>query len=371
MFCDLFPVMDDRDPPGRPRPPAPHGRGSASNPPNRFEPLHFEPDPAVLDEDPDRDIVVATRYFCDTTRTVIVRNSSPDVGFDAGVNPYRGCSVGCAYCYARSYHEYLGLSPGLDFETSIFVKHDAPALLAREIASPRHRPGLIHFSGVTDCYQPVERHLRITRGCLEVLAAARNAVTIITKNRLVTRETDLLAPLAALNAAAVGITITTLDPGLARRLEPRASAPSARLETIATLARAGIPAGVFVCPVIPGLTDHELPAILRAARDAGARFAVYGVLRLAHGLGALFDDWLARNEPGRRSRVMNGVRELHDGTLAGGGFDTRNSGTGPRSAHLAEMFHKTTARLGLAESFPELDTSHFIPPGGRQTSLFG
>jgi DNA repair photolyase len=258
------------------------GRGAADNPANRFVPIHYEPDPDAPDEGR---AAPRTQLYRDATRSIIATNDSPDVGFGASINPYCGCEHGCAYCYARPTHEHLGLSAGLDFETKILVKEDAPALLRRELASPRWRPQVIGLSGVTDPYQPAERRLRLTRGCLEGLAEFRNPVVVVTKNHLVTRDADLLAELAAHRAAAVFLSVTTLDGDLARVMEPRASQPAGRLAAVAELARAGVPVGVLVAPVIPGLTDHELPAILAAAARAGARHAGYVLLRLPHGVG--------------------------------------------------------------------------------------
>src|SRR5262249_49309315 len=232
------------------------GRGAAENPPNRFERLHYEPDP---DADPDERPAPETLFFRDTTRTILATNQSPDVGFEVSVNPYRGCEHGCPYCYARPTHEYLGFSAGLDFETRIMVKEDAPELLRKELAAPKWEPQMIALAGATDAYQPIERRLRLSRRCLEVLAEFRNPVGVVTKNHLVSRDRDLLAELAGFNAAAVYLSITTLDAELARRLEPRASHPDARLQAIRELSDAGVPTGVLVAPIIPGLNDHETP----------------------------------------------------------------------------------------------------------------
>ncbi|MEO8440718.1 MAG: PA0069 family radical SAM protein, partial [Spartobacteria bacterium] len=256
------------------------GRGASSNPANRFEALHLEPDPED-ENDPERP-KRQTIYYRDFTRTIIAHNDSPDVGFESSINPYRGCEHGCIYCYARPTHEFLGFSAGLDFESRIMVKVDAPELLAAELAKPRWKPQTLVMSGVTDPYQPIERRLQITRRCLEVLQRFRNPVGIITKNQLVTRDTDLLGDLAAHQAAAVNISVTSLDPKLQRVLEPRTSTPRARLEAISQLRAAGVPVGVMVAPIIPGLTDHEVPAILRACAEAGAQFAGYTVVRLPY-----------------------------------------------------------------------------------------
>jgi DNA repair photolyase len=346
------------------------GRGAAENPSGRFERFQFEPDPEELAHDPDAQVVLETQYFRDAARSIIARNDSPDIGYDASVNPYRGCSVGCAYCYARPYHEFLGLSPGLDFETKIFVKENAPALLRKELASRRWKPQVIAMCGVTDPYQPVERHLQFTRRCLEVLAAFRNPVSVVTKNRLITRDCGLLASLASRGAASVCLSITTLDADLARIMEPRASAPSARLEAMSSLAAAGVPVGVMVAPVIPGLTDHEIPAILKAAAGAGAGFAMYSVVRLPHGVAELFSDWLERHMPDRKRKVWNRVLSLHDGNADCTGFGARFHGTGAWAEQIAMLFDRACARCRLPRKSPMLSTAGFRVPGPRQLNLF-
>src|SRR5262252_8690683 len=230
-----------------------HGRGAGSNPPNRFYKRSVVPDPEAADpEEP----LPRTQFLKDSARSIIARNDSPDIPFETSINPYRGCEHGCVYCYARPFHEYLGFSPGIDFETKILVKEDAPKLLREELSSPKWKPQTIAMSGVTDCYQPVERRLKLTRGCLEVLAEFRNPVAIVTKNNLVTRDIDVLTRLAEVNAVAVFISLTTLDTDLRKVMEPRTSPPAARLAAIRALANAGIPVGVLIAPVIPGLTDH-------------------------------------------------------------------------------------------------------------------
>ena len=273
-----------------PTTPAPRGRGARKNPPNRFETTHHELElNEVEDDDEYLDSLnrPPTEFLPDTSRTIIAKNDSPDVGFEVSLNPYRGCEHGCIYCYARPTHEYLGFSAGLDFETKIMVKHDAPELLRLALSSPRWKPRVLGLSGVTDAFQPIERRLGLTRRCLAVLAEYRQAVTIITKNRLVTRDLDLLKELAQHHAAGVFVSITSLDEELIGRLEPRTTRPRGRLSTIATLAAAGIPTGVMVAPVIPGLTEHEIPSILKAAAQAGARFAGYTIVRLPLGVAGL------------------------------------------------------------------------------------
>ena len=248
----------------------PRGRGAGGNPPNRFEKIHLERD---ADWDPAEDPSPKTQFLRDLSQSIISYNDSPDIPFHASLNPYRGCEHGCSYCYARNTHEYLGFSAGLDFETKIMVKENAPELLRRELSSPKWKPQTLAMSGVTDCYQPVERRLQLTRRCLAVLAEFRNPVSIITKNYLVTRDIDLLRELAAHHAVAVHLSINSLDSELARKLEPRAASPKMRLAAVEALAKAGVPVGVLVAPVIPALNDHEMPSVLAAAKAAGAGWA--------------------------------------------------------------------------------------------------
>lgn len=340
--------------------PEPKGRGAGFNPPNRFEPWQYEPDPEL---DPAEQPLPRTRFVLDRSVRVLSFNDSPDLGFDVSLNPYRGCEHGCAYCYARPTHEYLGFSAGLDFESVIVVKPDAPELLRRELSSPRWQPRPIALSGVTDCYQPIERKWQLTRRCLEVLAEFRNPVCVVTKNHLVTRDLDLLAQLAAHRAAVVCLSISTLDAELARRLEPRASLPEFRLRAIEALARAGIPVGVLMAPVIPGLTDSEMFQLTRAAARAGARFACYSVLRLPHAVKDLFLDWLGRHAPLQKARILQRLQRLREGKLTDSRFGTRLTGTGPEAARLARMFEVACRRAGLTEPFPELSVAAFRVPG--------
>lgn len=344
------------------------GRGASSNPPNRFEPISIEPDP--LPPDPDDPLPYReTQYLRDSSRTLIATNQSPDIPFSASINLYRGCTHGCIYCYARPFHEYLGLSAGLDFETKIFVKEDAPELLRAELDSARWTPQVIALSGITDPYQPAERRFELTRRCLEVLADFRNPVAIITKNHLVTRDVVLLRELARHRAVSVKISITTLDASLQRVMEPRASTPSRRLAAIEGLAEHGIPVGVMVAPVIPGLTDHELPAILQAAAGAGARHASYIPLRLPHGVADLFQKWLERNFPDRKNRVLNRVREIRGGKLNDARYGSRMRGQGTYAEQLRALFHVTRTRLKLESRGPELSTAAFRRPTA-QLGLF-
>jgi DNA repair photolyase len=346
-----------------------HGRGAADNPRNRFERSHYEIDPDTADLD-DENPAPTTQFLKDATRTIIATNDSPDVGFDTSVNPYRGCEHGCIYCYARPTHEFLGFSAGLDFETKILVKEHAPELLRRELSSPRWKPQVVSLSGVTDPYQPVERRMRLTRRCLEVLAEFRNPVGIVTKNRLVTRDADLLRELAGYHAAVVFLSVTTLDAALARSLEPRTSPPSRRLAAIEELAQAGVPVGVMVAPMIPGLTDHELPAIVAACASAGARYAGYLPVRLPLGVAPLFEDWLERHVPDRKAKVLHRIRELRGGRLNDPAFGSRMRGDGIFAETLAQLFRTACQKAGLGGQRPELSTASFRRPGGEQRLLF-
>ncbi len=341
-------------------------RGAAENPPNRFEQICLERD---ADWNPEDDPLPRTQFLKDKTRTIIAYNDSPDIGFEASVNPYRGCEHGCIYCYARPFHEYLGFSSGLDFETKIMVKEDAPELLREELSSPKWKPQVIAMSGVTDCYQPVERRLKLTRGCLEVLADFRNPVAIVTKNFLVTRDVDLLSALARHNAAAVFISLTTLDTELRRIMEPRTSPPAARLATIKTLSQAGIPVGVLLAPMIPGLTDHEIPSLMEAAADAGAKSAGCVVLRLPHAVAPLFEQWLTTHFPDRKEKVLNRLRALRGGKLYDSEFGKRMTGEGIFAEQIERMFDVARRKVGIPERGPELSVSSFRRPAGAQMEL--
>src|SRR6266850_1160018 len=341
-------------------------RGAASNPPNRFEKIHFEPDP---DWNPEDDPLPKTQLLIDSSQSLITYNNSPDVGFEASINPYRGCEHGCIYCYARPYHEYLGFSAGLDFETKILVKEDAPVLLRAELASRKWQPKVVAISGVTDAYQPIERKLQLTRRCLEVLAEFRNPVIIVTKNQLVTRDIDVLKELASFNAAAVCVSVTTLDAELARVMEPRTSTPANRLEAIQALAEAGVPVRVLVAPTIPGLTDHEMPSIIQAAAKAGATNAGYVVVRLPHGVKELFEHWLEDHFPDRKKKVLNRIRDMRGGKLNDPNFGSRMSGEGVFAEQISSMFKLGCRRAGIEGRGPELSTAAFRRPGGPQLSL--
>ena len=351
-------------------PPVPHsafpGRGASVNPPNRFERLRVETDP---DCPPEERPHPRTEFYHDATESLLTRNDSPDVGFAYGLNAYRGCEHGCSYCFARPFHEYLGWSSGLEFETKIMVKLRAPELLRRELSARRWQPQPIAMSGVTDCYQPAERRFKLTRSCLQVCAELRHPIFIITKNALVTRDLDVLTELARYQCVAVHVSVTTLDTELGGRMEPRASRPQARLEAIRQLSAAGIPTGVMVAPVIPGLTDHEMPAILEAAAAAGARRAGYAPLRLPHAVKEVFTRWLDDHEPGKKGRILERMKTLSGGKLYSSKWGQRMTGEGIFAEQLSTMFEVSARRAGLnTESF-SLSTEHFRRPG-EQLTLF-
>jgi DNA repair photolyase len=344
------------------------GRGTDAAPPNRYERIHvaLEPD----DDNPPAD-KVATVYYRDASRTILAENQSPDVPFRWSLNPYRGCEHGCSYCYARPSHEQLGFNAGIDFETRIMVKEDAPALLRKTFLAPRWQPELVSLSGNTDCYQPVERTLGITRRCLEVFAEFRNPVGVITKSALVARDADVLGELARHGAVHVFSSITSLDPDLAARMEPRAARPHRRLDAIATLAAAGVPVAVMIGPVIPGLNDEEIPRILAAAKAAGARGASWVLLRLAHPLDAIFERWLGEHFPGRKSRVLNRIRDTRGGRINDTTWGVRKSGQGPYAQQIAALFAAAARKHGLDRPFPPLRIDAFRRPSraGDQLAL--
>jgi DNA repair photolyase len=353
-----------------PRPDAP-GRGTSVNPPNRYEPLLVDIDPD-LDVDDDREPgAPPTVFYRDASRTILAENDSPDVGFRFSLNPYRGCEHGCVYCYARPTHEYLGFSAGLDFERRIMVKENAPALLREALASPRWEPQVVALSGNTDCYQPVERRLRLTRRCLEVFAEFRNPVSAITKSALVARDADVFAELARHGAAHVLFSVTTLDPELARRMEPRAARPERRLEAMAALARAGVPVAVMIGPVVPGLNDAEIPRILAAAARAGAASASWVLLRLPKPVDELLDGWLAAHFPERRERVLGRIRDTRGGRLSDSTFGRRQRGQGEYAEQIAALFAVAARKDGLDRRLPPLETAAFRRPprAGEQMRL--
>lgn len=380
--------------------PARKGRGARANPTGRFERARVEPDLDALADDqsadpfdefgpesghgsspapeaPDAKSKSApqlkstrpTQAIPDPSRTALTFNKSPDIPFDASLNPYRGCEHGCSYCYARPTHEYLGYSAGLDFETKILVKERAPELLRKELAASRWKPQVVAISGVTDAYQPMERQLQLTRRCIEVFTEFRNPITVMTKNALVARDIDIFRELADHQAISVCLSITTLDNELQRVLEPRASAPHERLRAIERLAEAGIPTSVMVAPIIPGLTDAETPAILAAAASAGAQRAGHIVLRLPHGLRDLFDDWLLEHRPLRRKKVLSRLESLRGGQLNDARFGSRMRGEGRFAEQISGLFELMAKKQGLDRPHPPLSVESFRRPGGTQLSL--
>jgi DNA repair photolyase len=308
----------------------------------------------------------------EAARAVITRNDSPDVGFDRSINPYRGCEHGCIYCYARPSHAYMGLSPGLDFESRLFFKPDAARLLEKELSAPRYVPEFIHIGGNTDPYQPQERRLQTTRQVLEVLSRFNHPFSIITKSALIQRDLDLLRPMAARNLVRVAVSITTLDRGLARSMEPRAATPERRLDALRRLSKSGVPVTVMFAPVIPGLNDHELEAVLDRASDAGAQGAGYVALRLPLEIKDLFAEWLASDHPDRAARVMSLVRQMRGGKDYDAQWGLRMRGQGPIADLLSQRFKAARRRYGLDRSLPPLDLSQFrVPPRpGDQIDLF-
>ena len=339
------------------------GRGASWNPQNRFEKLAYvRDDDAELDENAPR-----TLYLRDPCRTVIAHNDSPDVGFSSSINPYRGCEHGCIYCYARPTHEYLGFSAGLDFETKIVVKEDAPELLREELMSPKWQPEVIAISGVTDPYQPIERKLEITRRCLQVLAEFRNPTATITKNHLVTRDIDVFSELARYKAISVAVSVTTLDADLARIMEPRTATPELRLDAIRQLSAAGIPTAVMVAPVIPAITDSEMPAIMAAAREAGATSAGFVVLRLPWAVTPLFERWLEEHFPDRKDKVLNRIRDLRGGKLYDAQWKVRGRGEGIFAEQIASIFNVTARKLHFNERSYDLTAEHFRRPTPQQS----
>lgn len=342
--------------------------GSQIDPPNRFEQTryeadyeHWEWDREHLDEQQDRRI----EYIDDKSQSIVSENDSPDIPFRYSVNPYRGCVHGCAYCYARNTHEYLGFNAGRDFETRILVKHDAPQLLRDFLSNDRWQPEPIVFSGVTDCYQPAERQFQLTRSCLEVLSESRLPVGIVTKNALVARDRDILGPLAAANLARVFISITTLDPQLARDMEPRTSIPSARLRAIELLTAAGIPVGVMVAPVIPGLNDSEIPEILKAAAAAGAVTAGTILLRLPLTVEPVFQAWLQQQRPAQQQKLIGRLRHARDGQLNNSEWGTRMRGTGELADQIRNLFQVFARKYKLDQHLPAQSCDEFRPPKDR------
>ena len=353
-------------------PNATRGRGARSNAVGRYESLGRE----VFDDgwtlDDDEPARLETTITAEKAKVIISRNDSPDVGFSASINPYRGCEHGCIYCYARPAHAYMGLSPGLDFESRLFFKPEAARLLEKELSKPKYIPEFIHIGGNTDPYQPQERTLRITRGVIEVLVRFRHPFSVITKSALVVRDVDLLAEAAAMNLTRVAISITTLDRKLARSMEPRAATPEKRVEAIRRLTSAGVPVTVMFAPAIPGLNDHEMEAVLERAAQAGATGAGYVALRLPREIKDLFREWLESDHPGRARRVMSLVRQMRGGKDYDMTWGSRMKGQGPVGELMATRFRAAKRRFGLDQSWGSLDASGFrVPPHpGGQMDLF-
>ncbi len=347
------------------------GRGAVDNREGRYEKLQVQvEDDGWHGEVEDPPARLATTLTEETARSLVQRNDSPDNGPDATINPYRGCEHGCIYCYARPSHSYLGLSPGLDFETRLFAKGNAVEILRTELARPGYRPVPVMLGANTDAYQPVERRQRLTRDILEVLAETRHPVHIVTKNALVERDIDLLSGMAADGLASVSLSVTTLDTDISRYMEPRASAPARRIEAIRRLTDAGIPVGVNVAPVVPFLTDGELESILSSAAAAGARYAAWVLLRLPWEVAPLFRDWLQERFPLKAAHVMSRMQQMRGGRDYDSDFATRMRGTGPYAQLIAQRFARTCQRLGLSREFPALDMDKFRRPSGPQLALF-
>lgn len=349
------------------------GRGTASNPPNRFERLYvenFNVDELDSFFTEDENKKVKTKFYKDTTKSVISVNKSEDVGFDYSFNPYRGCEHGCIYCYARPYHEYLGFSSGLDFESKIMVKKDAPKLLEQTLRKKNYEPKTIMFSGVTDCYQPVEWKLKLTRKALEVCLKYRNPVAIVTKNSLITRDVDVLSEMSKLNLVLVCLSITSLDKKLINKMEPKTSIPARRLEAMGTLSKNGIHAGVNVAPIIPGLNDEEIPEILKQVANHGGQFANYTILRLPYSVKDLFVDWLKKELPDRAEKVINRIKEVREGKINESEFGKRFIGVGKYYDTIHDLFKLNRKRYGLNKGKYHLTTEHFKKVAKSQMELF-
>jgi DNA repair photolyase len=353
-------------------PPPVRGRGARSNSSGRFESQAreaFDDGWTPDDVEPQK---LKTTVTAERAKVIISKNDSPDVGFSRSINPYRGCEHGCIYCYARPAHAYMGLSPGLDFESKLFFKPDAGRLLEQELSKPRYQPLVIHIGGNTDPYQPQERTLQVTRQVIEVLARFRHPFSVITKSALILRDLDLLAPLAAQNLVRVAVSVTTLDRKLARSMEPRAATPDKRIAAIRALSAAGVPTVVMFAPTIPGLNDHEMEAVLERAAEAGAKGAGYVVLRLPLEIKDLFQEWLATDHPDRASRVMSLVRQMRGGKDYDSEWRARMKGKGPVADILAQRFKIARRRYGMDTPLPDLDLSRFRVPArvGDQGDLF-
>jgi len=349
--------------------------GAAIDPPNRFEKTQREPDLEHLQWDQEYLNELRQRpveYLTDASKSIVSENDSPDIPFRYSLNPYRGCLHGCSYCYARNSHEYLGFNAGLDFETKIVVKYDAAVLFREFLSNDAWRPEEVVFSGVTDCYQPAERQFRLTRQCLEVALECRLPVGIVTKNALVVRDLDLLREMAVLRLVHVNVSVTTLDAELARAMEPRTSIPAARLRAIQMLSAAGVPTRVMVAPIIPGLNDSEIPAILKACQDAGAQAAAYTLLRLPLTVEPVFREWLRRELRSKAEKIEGLIRETRGGKLSRSEWGTRMVGAGPFAEQVQELFRVFVRKYALDGGLPAHDFSRFRPatPRSGQRRLF-
>jgi len=344
------------------------GRGAVSNLAHRFESVERTREDGGATDDEELPPLATTVSF-EEARSIISRNESPDIGFDRSINPYRGCEHGCVYCYARPTHSYLNLSPGLDFETKLFAKRNAAQLLRKELAAPSYRPQLVMVGVNTDAYQPIERELRITRGVLEVLTESRHPFGLVTKSALVERDLDLIGAMAAQQLASVSVSVTTLDPKLARILEPRAAGPWRRLRTVRTLADAGVPVRVNLAPVIPFINEPEIESIIDAAAAAGARSAHYTVVRLPWEVSPLFEEWLGAHFPDRAQRVMNRIREMRGGKNYDAKFGQRMTGEGTWARLIEQRFRRASARHGFSDAWPALRVDLFAPPRSARPQL--
>ena len=351
----------------------PLGRASRLNPKNRFE--QFSIDDFKSDEidnfyDEDVERKIPTTYLKDESKSIISKNDSPDVGFDYSFNPYRGCEHGCIYCYARPTHEFLGFSSGLDFETKIMVKLDAPHLLEKEFQKKNYVPKMMMFSGNTDCYQPLERKLKITREALKVCLRYKNPASIITKNLLVQRDVDILKEMAKEKLVSVTLSITSLDAKLCRKMEPRTASPIKRLETIELMAKNNIPTGVNIAPIIPGLNDKEIPDILKSASERGALYAGHIMLRLPYQVKDLFTDWIEREFPDRAKKIINKIKEMRDGKLNSSEFGERFSAKGEQAEAIHNLFYLSCEKYGLNKQRIGIEVKNFINSYNNQLKLF-